>query len=41
MDLAGIEAAQAQPLVVALQARGFTARLQDGQLLVTPKEERP
>jgi general secretion pathway protein L len=36
----GLDAASAQPLVTALEAQGLRARLQDGQLTITPKEAR-
>lgn len=36
----GLDTAQAQPLLSALEARGLQSRLQDGQLLITAKESR-
>ena len=34
----GLDAASAQPLISALQAHGLRAQLQDGQLIIAPKE---
>ena len=36
----GLDANSVQPLSAALEARGLRARLQDGQLTITPKETR-
>jgi general secretion pathway protein L len=36
----GLDANSVQPLSAALEARGLRARLQDGQLTITPKEAR-
>jgi general secretion pathway protein L len=36
----GLDATSVQPLATALEARGLRARLQDGQLSISPKEAR-
>jgi hypothetical protein len=36
----GLDATSVQPLASALEARGLRARLQDGQLSISPKEAR-
>jgi general secretion pathway protein L len=40
LQATGLDANSAQPLSAALEARGLRARLQDGQLSITPKETR-
>jgi general secretion pathway protein L len=40
LQATGLDASSVQPLTAALEARGLRARLQDGQLSITPKETR-
>jgi general secretion pathway protein L len=40
LQATGLDASSVQPLTAALEARGLRARLQDGQLSITPKESR-
>lgn len=40
LSVTGLDDANAQALVAALDARGLRAQLQDGQLLISPKESR-
>lgn len=40
LTLTGLDEAGAQPLLASLEAQGLSARLQEDQLLVTPKESR-
>jgi general secretion pathway protein L len=37
----GLDAGNTQPLIDGLEARGLRARIQDGQITISPKEQRP